>query len=113
MNLTAQDINRNEQRDTAKANHYFKRMGLTEEQLTMPNVNLYCKAKVLSTTKIVSHKDKLYCKQFMIFWQATNGVVTRKSKKKIFAMLNYYEQKQLNANNKLLRSKLRPNSIKQ
>ena len=102
-----------DQRHEKSVRTFLKGFQLNEEQLYMPNANLYCKALVLCNNKVVSDKDKKYLKHFMRFWQFKNGCVTKKNKKRVLGIINYYEQQKQNANNKLLRHKLRPNSIKQ
>jgi len=95
MNDTLQQIIR-EQRDTALTDRYLEQQGLTEEYIDLPNVNLYCKAMSLIDNSIVKQKDKDYCKQFVMFWITTKGVITRKSKKIMFAMIKYYNYKEQN-----------------
>jgi len=85
-----------EQRDTSLTDRYLEQYGLTEEYINLPNVNLYCKAVALGKNSIVKQKDKDYCKQFAMFWITTKGVITKKSKKRMFAMIKYYNNKEQN-----------------
>lgn len=75
---------------------FLKQHGLSKQHVHMPNVNLYCKAKLLSTDPMVSNKDVKYCNNFMRFWLAKDGVITKKAKTKMLTMIKYYSHKQQN-----------------
>jgi hypothetical protein len=75
---------------------FLKQHGLTSENLNMPNVNLYCKAVILCKQFAVRDTDKRYLNQFMRFWQFKNGCVTKKNKKRVLGIINYYAQKENN-----------------
>jgi|DEB0MinimDraft_4_1074332.scaffolds.fasta_scaffold24550_1 hypothetical protein len=85
-----------EQLDNVAGDRFLKQHGLHKEHLTMPNVNLYCKARVLCDNNTLNNKDKTYLQNFMRFWKFKNGCVTKKNKKRVLGIINYYAQKEQN-----------------
>jgi len=85
-----------EKLDNVAGDRFLKQHGLCNSELAMPNVNLYCKASVLCDNNTLNNKDKTYLQNFMRFWKFKNGCVTKKNKKRVLSIINYYAQKQQN-----------------
>jgi hypothetical protein len=76
----------------------IKSSGLKLDQLTLPNVNLYCNVHAIleHSWELINKQDTKYLNNFKRFWLATSGKVTSKSKKRVLGMIQYYAQKEQN-----------------
>ena len=76
----------------------IKSSGLKLDQLTLPNVNVYCNAHAIleHSWDLLNKQDTKYLKRFKHCWLATSGKINSKSKKRVLGMIQYYAQKEQN-----------------